>query len=371
MPTHRIRASILAALVLLSSSPAHADVDITGRWFIAAGFGSDCNDLVQTGSHLDGQRCDGFAFPWTGTIDPVTGAFTWEQDSATRVVATAAPDGSTFVGTIFVHHCTFVGCTELSFSYFGSRCRGGIVDPGEDCDVGPNTMGTCCTNDCRFADAGTLCDTDADPETDEACDPDGACLSVPPPTCDPCLVWDPDAETCVPDVRRDCRRPIAPAARMSMSTTTPDARDALSFAWSRGAATTSAELGDPRAATAYELCVFADAGATLLLSSTVPAGGTCGTRPCWSTNGGNTTFRYRNPHGDGIRSVKLTSGAAGDATIRLGGKGPALGLPTTLDPSQPPVTVQLRRTDAPICWEARFPVLRTNTTSRLRARAGQ
>jgi hypothetical protein len=37
----------------------------------------------------------------------------------------------------------------------------------------------------------------------------------------------------------------------------------------------------------------------------------------------------------------------------------------------PPVTVQLRRADAPLCWEARFPVLGTSTGIRMRARDGQ
>jgi hypothetical protein len=368
MPILQTRGTILGALVLLVASPARADIDMTGRWFTATSFPSECHAVVQTGSQLDIQLCDGSGFAWTGTIDPASGAFTWERGSESRLEATVAGDGKTFSGTVYVPHCTFVGCGVLEFGFFGSRCLGGTVDPGEDCDDGPNPVGTCCTNECRFADVGTTCDGDADPTSAEACDAAGTCLAVPPPSCDPCLAWDPVGEVCVPDVRTACIRPVAPGARVSMSTTMPDARDALSFAWKRGGATTPADLGDPRDATGFELCVFAGDGARLLHAAVVSGGGTCGSRPCWSANGAPTTYRYRHPKGDGIRSMKL---ASGDATIRLGGKGAGLGLPVALDPAAPPVTVQLRRTDAPVCWEARFPVLEANTTSRLRARDGQ
>jgi len=55
----------------------------------------------------------------------------------------------------------------------------------------------------------------------------------------------------------------------------------------------------------------------------------------------------------------------------VSGRGAGLALPATFDDVLPPVTVQLRRTDAPTCWEARFPVLKTSTSSRIRARDGQ
>lgn len=373
MPTLRTRASVLATLVALASSPARADVDLTGQWFTATSFPSECHAIVQTGSQLDVQLCDGSGFPWTGTIDPAAGTFTWERGSESRVEATVAPDGTTFSGTVYVPHCTHVGCSDLEFPFFGSRCRGGTVDAGEDCDDGPNPSGTCCTNECRFADAGTICDADADPTTDEACDATGMCFAVPPPDCPPCLAWDADAGECRADVRAGCRRPLGFASRLAMTTKSPDAGDAIAWSWTGDSSTTPADFGDPRDATTIETCVFADEGAggvAVVMGVRTPAGGICGRRPCWSANGAATTFRHRNPQADGLRAMKLAS-AGGKTTIRLGGKGAGLGLPATFDDALPPITVQVRRTDAPVCWEARFSTPKTSTATRLRARDGQ
>lgn len=163
-------------------------------------------------------------------------------------------------------------------------------------------------------------------------------------------------------------------ARIAMTTKSPDTADKITWAWTGDSTTTPADFGDPRDATPLETCVFADdpsAGVTLVMAGVVAADGTCGSRPCWSANGAGTTYRYRSPHADGLRSLKLASGGDGKTQIRVSGRGAGLGLPATFDDVLPPVTVQLRRTDAPTCWEARFPVLKTSTSSRIRARDGQ
>jgi hypothetical protein len=373
----RAASSFVISVFALASGSAHADVDMSGRWLNSTVGGYRCLEVAQTGTALTLGTCD-FPSTWTGTIDPATGAFMWDEGTNVHAEGTVAADGRTFTGTHFIYHCTFIGCGYLPFDTYGSRCGAGAVDAGEDCDVGNGDgtyrSGTCCTTECRFADAGTTCQTDADPFTDQACDADGMCLVVPPPTCDPCRVWDPVGRSCVPDVRTDCRRPATPAGRLSAVTTSPDARDSLAWTWAAGAATAPADLGDPRAATALELCLFADdgqGGVVPLLSGVVPAGGTCDGRPCWTANAGGTTYRYRNARGDGLRSLRLESGAAGAAGITLRGKGSGLGLPSSFDGALPPITIQLRRTDAPVCWESRFPVLSTSTATRIRARDGQ
>jgi hypothetical protein len=355
---------------------AHADIDMTGRWLDSV-VTVRCLEIAQVGTDLEIMECSG-VFSWNGTIDPVTGAFTWNEGSDDYVTGTVAPDGRTYSGTYFHYHCTFVGCGYVPFAMFGSRCGAGTVDPNEDCDVGNGDgtyqSGACCTTECTFAAAGTSCDTDADPLTVEACDAIGTCLDVPPPSCDPCRVWDPGSQSCVSDVRTGCRGPIASSPRVSLKTVTPDASDAVSWTWSSGAATTPDDFGDPRAATALEVCIFAadgQGGTTPLLASVVPPGGQCGSRPCWSANGAATRYRYRRPGGDGLRLIRLDSGGDGDAKILLKGKGAGLGLPATFDGALPPVTVQLRRLDAPLCWEARFTTLRTSSPTRLRARDGQ
>lgn len=380
MPTIRAWSFVLAAVatvLALVPSPARADVDMTGRWRVGTGFGTlACIDVVQTATQLDVHRCDDGGFAWTGTIDPVSGEFSWQEDSISRATGTVAPGGTTFAGTIFVYHCTFVGCGEIPFDLFGSRCGGGTADPGEQCDAGApdgtHPAGACCTNECTLVPAGTTCDADANPATDDACDAAGTCLPVPPPTCEPCLRWDTTTERCVADVRTGCHRPLGAASRLVMTTTSRDAADAVTWTWTGDSSTAPADFGDPRGATAFEACVFADEGAggtAVVMASVILPGGTCGARPCWSANGAATTFRHRNARADGVRSVKLASGVK--TKIRLGGKGAGLGLPATFDDTLPPITVQVRRTDGPTCWEARFSALDKSTATRVRARDGQ
>jgi hypothetical protein len=161
---------------------------------------------------------------------------------------------------------------------------------------------------------------------------------------------------------------------VSLKTVAPDASDAVSWTWNSGAATTTADFGDPRDSTALEVCVFADdgqGGTNPLLATVVPPGGQCGSRPCWRANGTETRYRYRQSDGDGLSSIRLDTGGDGDAEIRLKGKGAGLGLPASFDGALPPITVQVRRLDAPVCWEARFPSLQTSTATQLRARDGQ
>ncbi len=38
-----------------------------------------------------------------------------------------------------------------------SQCGDGSIDPGEQCDPGPDVPGDCCTSDCEFEDDGTTC----------------------------------------------------------------------------------------------------------------------------------------------------------------------------------------------------------------------
>jgi hypothetical protein len=364
MSTLRVRVALLVATALLpTAGSARADVDMTGRWFTVIGVGLGglprCTDVTRTGTDLVATGCLE-PFSGNGTIDSATGAFTW-QEGQSYVTGTVAPDGHTFTGTYFRYHCTFVGCTHVPFDFFGSRCRGGTLDAGEDCDVGPDPTGTCCTTECTFAAEGTACDADADPGTSETCDAAGSCR-VPP--CEACRVWDHGSASCVPDVRADCLGALD--SRVTLTTDAPSA----SWAWTGDSSTTPADFGAPDTDTALEACVFAADGATLLLATVVPAGGTCGTRPCWSANGTRTRHRYRNSRGVGIQSLKLARRDDGTAKIRLSARGPMLGVPPTLAGTPPPVTVQLRRLDAPRCWQATFPVLQASTSTRLRARDG-
>jgi len=61
------------------------------------------------------------------------------------------------------------------------------------------------------------------------------------------------------------------------------AKDTLTWKWTHGAATTHADLGNPRFNTDYAICLYDEKAGTpsLKLSVTAPHAGFCGSRPCW------------------------------------------------------------------------------------------
>jgi 6-phosphogluconolactonase (cycloisomerase 2 family) len=146
----------------------------------------------------------------------------------------------------------------------------------------------------------------------------------------------------------------------------PDARDRLVWKWSKGGVTTPADLGDPRDATSYRVCIYDRRGGAdaVIFDALAPAGRVCGGRPCWAST--KKGFRYldRRAGFEGLLRVKLKAGAAGKAAIAVVGRGAAL-VPPTL-PLVPLVTVQLHA-ETGACWETEYGSPRRNTSSLFRA----
>jgi len=153
-----------------------------------------------------------------------------------------------------------------------------------------------------------------------------------------------------------CKRPVvANSGAFAITDVANDAKDRLQWTWAKGAATTSADFGDPTASTSYRLCVYDyEAGVPrLVASSGIAAGGTCGGKPCWrATNGG---FRYKDADAaaEGIRQVVLKSGGAGRSKIQVRAQGTKLAPPPLPFTQAPKTTVQLR-SSAGQCWEADY-----------------
>lgn len=141
-----------------------------------------------------------------------------------------------------------------------------------------------------------------------------------------------------------------------------DARDQLVWKWAKGAATT-AEFGDPVAATAYELCVY-DAHAdipALVLDARIPAGAS------WSSFSRGFKYRDRTLASAGVGTVLLKDGAAASAAITLAAKGANLGAPALPFAQDSHVVVQL--TNGTTCWEARYGTSRVNDAAQFKAKA--
>src|SRR5262249_41009412 len=143
-----------------------------------------------------------------------------------------------------------------------TRCGNGIVTTGEACDDGNTADGDCCDAACKLEPAGSPCD-DGDP-----CTNGDACL----------------AGTCSGSVAPAAGCMSAPGGRLTLKDETPKPRQ-LAWTWSRGTVATGG-FGDPvNGATGYVLCVYDAVGGTPALRARgwVAAGGTCGTRACWTT----------------------------------------------------------------------------------------
>lgn len=141
----------------------------------------------------------------------------------------------------------------------------------------------------------------------------------------------------------------------------------LVWTWSAPALATSA-FGDPQTgATGFAVCAY-DGDDTLVFDASVPAGGACNGRPCWTALA-NGAFRYRGGAAlaDGLARLVLKPAGGAQARIRVEGSGPSLALPE-LPLAALPATVQLVRTDDPsACWQASFPAAKRNTETAFRA----
>jgi len=137
------------------------------------------------------------------------------------------------------------------------------------------------------------------------------------------------------------------------------------YKWVNSATVATTDFGTPTSTTNYITCVYANGAKKMSMRS--PAGGTCGTKPCWKTTG-TTGFKYGDKDGtpDGVTKETLKSGTAGHGKVQVKGGGPNLVLPTL--PLTTPVRVQVRQDSSNTCWEATFSTA-TQTTTTFKAKS--
>jgi hypothetical protein len=142
-------------------------------------------------------------------------------------------------------------------------------------------------------------------------------------------------------------------SQLTMKKGTTEAKDSLSWKWSKGSETLLDAFGDPTRTDGYALCIY-DGGSTLVLTASAPAGVTCKNgKPCWKASG-TKGFKYAD--GDltpqGVQKLQLQAGPDGKAKIAVGGKGALLPMPA-LDTLAFPLWVQLQGSNG-ACWETYY-----------------
>jgi hypothetical protein len=171
-------------LVALGTASPAAAVDLSGDYLVTLTIPLPCRiTVVQTGTALHTTGfCDvnGTSTPFSssGTVDPVTGAFSGSSDlgGVCAGVISGTGDGEVLTAT---------GTAPCySGPIFATKCGNGVIDPLENCEVGINADGGCCSPRCRLDPAGASCATVGGPCT-AVCDAAGTCthVSLPPTKC--------------------------------------------------------------------------------------------------------------------------------------------------------------------------------------------
>jgi hypothetical protein len=221
----------------------------------------------------------------------------------------------------------------------GGVCEDSVVAGPEQCDIGADVAGDCCSNTCELEAAETLCDPDGDLCTNDVCDAFGNCGIAEP------------SSACF----------VAPVTNLRIANSTDPARDKLTWQWNKGEAFALGDLGTPFATTTYALCLYDT-------SLSVPSvSGSLVIEPSatlWSSNDLNR-IDYRDADGssDGVTKLQLKTGDAGRTSVKLYAKGSGLSLPVpvgeTFFAQSPKVVAQLRNSDGE-CWTSEFAVDNTS-----------
>jgi cysteine-rich repeat protein len=207
-------------------------------------------------------------------------------------------------------------------------CGNGTREGGEECDDGNLVGGDCCSPTCTAEPAGSPCASDGDLCTADVCD-GGRCAHLFPAVA---------GCSSAPPRRAPVTLVDAPEAK-------------LSWRW-RGTVTDALEFGPPTSATDLTLCI-GDTSGHRFVSATVPQGGLCAGRPCWSPAPQGYDYLDRDRTPDGLEKITLrASPVPGKARIKLRARGTNLAI--VGPPYSAPLRVRLLRNDTGACWEAAY-----------------
>ncbi len=379
-------------------------VDMTGAWSIHEFLPAFdlSSDRVVSIRQRGGDVVFGDGAPdFVGWIDPATGVFDVRSASDyyfcefEPFTGSVAPDGNSLTGHDVTLAPSPTHCNGFVADVTGYRgiCGNGTVERGESCDDGNTTPGDGCSAHCAVETCWTCtgAPSTCSPTADVACDdgnpctsgdtcsaagvcagtvvPDdtacddvascghgtcaaGACQPSGPLVCPACTACTPGAG-CVAAPRDTC---LTSTSTLQTTRSTNTKRDRLAWTWTKESATTFATFGDPTATDDYAVCLYRDVPTpTLLFRATAPAGGQCGTRPCWTKTAKAFAYADRTGASDGLTHMTLTPGA-GKTKVTAKGSGPGLVARAFELPSPPvgaPLRLQLQGANG-ACVESRF-----------------
>ena len=239
----------------------------------------------------------------------------------------------------------------------GVECRAaaGVCDVAESCT---GSSGTCPVD--GSAINGTSCTDGAFCNGAETCQ-SGACANGTLPCVGACDEG-PDACTgiCPPTPQLTCR--AADRSALQIKNQSDDSKDRLTWKWTKGAATTTAEFGDPTTTATYALCLYS--GGVAAAEIQVAPGATK-----WAPLG-TKGYKFSDIAAaeDGAQKISLRGGASGKSKALLKGRGLNLPDPINTTPLTLPVTVQLVNDGNGLCWQSVFATASKNTISQFKAK---
>jgi 6-phosphogluconolactonase (cycloisomerase 2 family) len=186
------------------------------------------------------------------------------------------------------------------------------------------------------------------------------------------LACDEDIIACPVEPLSGCRTPVeSKRSKLSVRDASDDTKDAITWKWSRGAATSIEDFRDPiNGGAAYAVCLYdASNNEQALVGSLVSPAATCGDKGCWKATKKGYKFTDKTAAQTGVVGINLVSGESGKAKFVVKGRGPGLGLRNL--PVTSPVRVQMFVNDgSPLqCWEATFSAFTKNQLDQLKAKS--
>jgi hypothetical protein len=294
--------------------------------------GGECADVCNEGA---GSCFDAAATPCTDDGNVCTNDQCNGMGTCAHPANTASCDDGQFctVGDV----CAGGSCTGAArdCSTSSDQCRTGTCDEGlNQCTGPPKPDGTAC-------DDGNAC-TSAESCTAGSCGGGGVVVCGACETCD-------SGAGCQLGPRTGCRASVQTlASKILIKRGSTEAADQVSWRWIKGSATAPDDFGNPVATTNYDLCVFDQGGANLVLHTTAPAAAICAGAPCWKALASGWKYRDSDRSSDGVQKILMRAGSAGAAKAQSRARG--VNMPPFALPVAPPVIAQLQASDG-ACWE--------------------